>query len=219
MGIERLDLNDAEAAVARVADLIADGLRAGLAARGRASFVATGGSSPRRIYPRLAQADLDWSRVHVTLSDERRVPVDHADSNERQLREILLTGPAAAAKVTGLQGTAEQAGIGVSRLPRPFDVVHLGVGDDGHIASLFPGHSAVLATDGLCIEGRAPVDPKERISLTAPALLFSRQIVLFVTGRKRRWIDRALSPGPAFDLPLRLVLDQNRVAVTVVTAP
>ncbi|MGZ6016513.1 MAG: 6-phosphogluconolactonase [Phenylobacterium sp.] len=216
----------AEAGAALITEQLAAALRNGA----RARLVATGGSTPAPTYRRLAQAQIDWSRVDVTLSDERWVPPTSPDSNERLVRETLLQGPAAAAAFTplwspspDLNTTALAAEAGLRPL-LPFDLVLLGMGEDGHIASLFPA-SPVLAQgrdpDGerLCIgaPAGAPAPSQPRISLTVRALLQTRLVLLLVTGEaKRRVIDAALGGE---DLPVRSVLAQDRAPVRILWAP
>src|SRR5258705_8221822 len=115
-------------------------LKGALNARGRAALVATGGRSPGPVYDRLREAPLDWAHVAVTLSDERQVDAESPNSNARLLRERLFVGPAAKAQFLPLTDYAEPA----LRKLLPFDAVMLGMGEDGHIASLIPG-SPVLA--------------------------------------------------------------------------
>lgn len=185
----------ADQAAGRVAEL----LRGAIQARGAATLVATGGSTPGPLYDRLAATDLDWARVTVTLSDERWVDPASSDSNERLVRERLLTGHAAAAAFVPLKGSgspeqdAVAASAALAGLHAPFDVVLLGMGEDGHIASLFPGSPALpLALhpgeDEMVIavppgNGRAP--PQPRLSLTLPALKSARRVLLLFTGRRK----------------------------------
>lgn len=196
----------AEAAASRIAEL----LSAAVAARGRASLVATGGSTPGPVYDRLARTPLDWNRVAVTLSDERWVDPRSPDSNERLVRERLLQHAAAAARFIPLKGggTVEQdaavASAALAAAPRPFDVVLLGMGDDGHVASLFPGSPALplgldAAEQDLCIavpqgEGRAP--PQSRLSLTLPPLKSAGRVILIFTGRRKFDVLEAALQNP-----------------------
>ena len=189
----------AEALADAAAERIASLLRAALAERGAAALVATGGSTPGPVYDRLARTDLGWSSVTVTLSDERCVDPASSDSNERMVRERLLQGRAAAARFIPLKGEggpeedAAAASAALAGLPRPVDVVLLGMGDDGHIASLFPGSPALAigldpGEQQLCIavptgEGRAP--PQPRLSLTLPLLKSAGRVILLFTGRKK----------------------------------
>ncbi|HRD44976.1 MAG TPA: 6-phosphogluconolactonase, partial [Caulobacter sp.] len=135
------------------AEAIADWLVAGLAEDDRASFIATGGTTPGEVYDLLSTLPLPWDHISVTLSDERWVAPDSPDSNERLLRDRLLVGEAAGANFVPLwsraatpEDAAEAAEAAIADL-LPADVVLLGMGEDGHFASLFPG-SPVLE-DGL----------------------------------------------------------------------
>ena len=147
--------------------LLAEGLALNVAkqlsdaidARGTATLVVSGGRSPVAFFQHLAKQTLDWSKVVVSLADERWVPVEHADSNAGLLKRYLLQGPAAKAQflslysaAANLEQAAEQADRLLAELP-PIDVLILGMGDDGHTASLFP-NSPNLA-DALKADGSA----------------------------------------------------------------
>jgi 6-phosphogluconolactonase len=195
-------------------------LSSGLKTHGRAALVATGGRSPGPVYDRLREAKVDWARVVVTLSDERQVNVDSPEANVRQLRERLFVGEAAKAHYLPLTDYAEPA----LRALIPFDAVLLGMGEDGHVASLIPG-SPVLAQamdpDGKALVAESPAGfgspPVARITLTLTALLQSRAIFLLIAGdAKRQVIADALAGS---DLPVRAILDQDRVPVRVFWTP
>ncbi len=217
---------------AALAQDITQALRQGLDSRGSASLAVPGGRTPIGLFELLSNATLEWSRVRVTLTDERWVDPASADSNEGLVRAHLLKGAAAAAGLTGLKNSARdpEAGAstswsGLAALPRPFDFVLLGMGDDGHFASLFP-HTpqlpAALDPNGSpgCVGTRAPVVPHERLSLNLSALLDARWIGLLIVGdAKRLVLERALQDGPAADLPVRALLRQERVPVTVYWSP
>ncbi len=202
------------------AQAVAAQLSAGLAERGRAALVATGGRSPGPVYDRLKDADLDWAHVVVTLSDERQVDVDSPNANARQLRERLFVGPAARARYLPLTDYAEPA----LRALMPFDAVMLGMGEDGHIASLIPG-SPVMAEamdpDGKALVAESPAGfgspPVARITLTLTALLQSRSIFLLIAGEAKRQVFADALAGA--DLPVRAILQQDRTPVRVFWTP
>ena len=101
---------------------------------GRASFVVSGGSSPVKSFNDLSKSDLDWSKVSVTLVDDRVVSSEHSDSNEKLLKENLFINNASAAEFISLKSDSDE----VMNINRPFDIMLLGMGEDGHFASLFP---------------------------------------------------------------------------------
>ena len=213
---------DVDALAQAAADALAEALRAALRARGRASLMATGGRSPGPVYDRLAAAPgIDWTHVGVTLSDERCVAPDAPESNLRLLRARLLVGAAARASVVPLWPRPPAAAL---RPLMPFDAVLLGMGEDGHIASLIPGDPGLAnamdpAGSELLADTPAGLGapPAARVTFTFAALLKSRAIFLLVAGgAKREVVKRALSGE---DLPVRALLVQDRVPVRVLWAP
>ncbi len=196
---------------------------------GRARFMATGGSTPVACYQTLSDWPLDWSRVDVTLTDDRFAPPDSPDSNEGLVRKHLLKGRAAAASFTPLWSDAaspEEAAARAEpaiRALQPMEVVVLGVGEDGHIASLFPNSPELavgldLGTDRLVIGvPKAGLPPwRPRISLTLPALLDARLIVVLIAGASKKQAVEAALAGA--DLPVRAVLAQSRTPVRILWA-
>ena len=208
----------ARACAAQMADLLDRAIRQ----RGVATLVLAGGSTPAPMFRELAKADLDWSRVIILQVDERFVPPDSPRSNARLIRETLLTGPAAAARfvplwhpAADLAAAAEAAEAVLATLPRPWDVVFLGMGEDGHFASLFPG-SPQLA-EGLSPDtDPAPTEP--RLSLTLNALLDTRHSLLMIRGQKKRTVLDAALAGNA-DLPIHALLSHTRVPLSILWAP
>ncbi|MEM9292914.1 MAG: 6-phosphogluconolactonase [Acidobacteriota bacterium] len=203
-----------------LADRTIQELQAALETRGEASLVISGGSTPVPYFTELRRRELSWHNVWVTLADERWVSPDHADSNERLIREHLLQDQARDARFVPLKNVEPTPEEGVQateealvQVPRPFDFVVLGMGLDGHTASLFPHTTELnaaldLDTHRLCIASIPPRAPHARLSLTLAPLCRSRAVVLHVTGEaKRKVLHRASLGGPAKEYPIRAVLD------------
>lgn len=197
--VEVFDRAD-EAADAACAAIV-ERLRAALIERGLAHLCVTGGSTPGPVYDRLKDADIDWSHVAITLSDERWVDTGSPDSNARLVRERLLQGRAAAARFVCLKGeeTDPVHGAWVADLKvaplEPFDAVLLGMGEDGHICSLFPGNPVL--DEGLNPAGArlvlhapagAPAPPQDRVTLTLAALIHAGLILILTSGQPKRAI-------------------------------
>lgn len=200
-----------------------------IARRGRACVLVPGGSTPGPILTRLAGLPLPWPRVTLGLGDERWVPAEHADSNEGMLRAALAGRPGAAAQVIGLyragQTPEQAAAAGLPPgLSPPYDIVMLGMGADGHFASLFPQAPdlpVALAGDGPpLLAVLPPAAPSPRLSLTLAALLDTRTLLLVATGAdKRAVLQQAALPGPHYTPPLRALLRQRRTPLAVRWAP
>ena len=212
--------DDSQLARALAESVTADLVMA-LAARGHALLAVSGGKTPLKFLQTLAQQPLDWARVVVTLVDERWVPESHARSNAHLLRENLLHGQASAATFLPLyRATAEpEAALDelerdlATSLPWPLDVAVLGMGEDGHTASFFPGGDQLAQAldpsgDTWVLPMRAPGAGEPRITLTLPALLQAGHLYLHVEGAaKRRVLDQAVSgTGEGRHFPIRSVL-------------
>ena len=226
------EFKESPSLVAALADQVAKLLRAGIRERGEASLVVSGGSTPVPFFAALSELVLDWERVTITLADERWVDPTEADSNEHLVRRHLLQNRAASARFVGLKTGAptavqgeKECGDRLALLPRPFDVLILGMGNDGHTASLFPqatrlGEALALNSGKLCMAITPPVAPHERMTLTLPALLHSSQVILHLVGPDKRTVyERALANGPVVEMPIRAVLGQTTAPVTVFWAP
>ncbi len=198
--------------------------------RGLASLVVSGGNTPRALFEALSQRELPWSQITITLADERWVDISSEASNEAMVRKTLLQGPASEANFMPLKNTAETAAEGqqmcheiFSSLPGPFDLVILGMGDDGHTASLFPGVSGSALNSNsiaLCESITPPDAPHERMTLTAKALLNSRKLILHIVGDSKWQVyQNALSEGSADQMPIRIALHQDKVPVDVYWSP
>jgi 6-phosphogluconolactonase len=230
--VELKRFSSAQALQTQVASDIAAQLTRAIADRGEASLLVSGGHSPAGLFERLRKQALDWSRVSIALVDERWVEPTEAGSNERMVREALLREGAAAARFFGLKNPAPSPELGAAAawkalapMPRPVDVIVLGMGDDGHTASLFPGSPNLKtaldpkAPEG-CIGMYSPTAPHARLSLNLSAILDSRRVLIFLLGEaKWRTYTAACAPGPIEEMPVRAVLRQERVRVDVVWAP
>lgn len=203
----------------RLADTVAKALEADLASRERVLLVVSGGSTPKPFFSALATKALPWSRIDVTLADERWVADDDADSNARLVRETLLVGPAAEARFHSLttdddtpEAGVEAVSARVASLPWPASVVVLGMGGDGHTASLFPDSeqlATALETSEAAVAVHAPSVPQARITLSAARLADAHLHVLHMTGEdKRRVLANALGGDDARQLPIRTFLSQ-----------
>jgi 6-phosphogluconolactonase len=218
-----------EALAEQLAEEVAQALNEAAHTRGKATLVVSGGGTPRPFFEALKQRPLDWSALLVTVADERWVPTDHPDSNEHLVRECLLNTEASKeARFVSLYNGASSAQAGeeaaeeaLRSMTLPFDVTILGMGPDGHTASLFPHHPRLedaLESRRLCfgIED-APKPPPERMTLTRHALLHSRRLFLHITGEdKLDVLERAEDEtSSADDLPIRAFLHQDEIPLEI----
>ena len=200
---------DGEMMMIDLANKLAGELRQCLLTHDHASFAVPGGTTPGPIFDNLCSANLDWSRVHVMLTDERWVPETSERSNTRLLRQRLLTGRAAEAVYVPLYADAATPEDALDDLQAaltpelPLSLVLLGMGSDMHTASIFPGADQLdraLHGDDRLVAMRAPGAPEPRITLSAKVLqnAMSRHIVI-VGQEKREALERAkdLSPEEA----------------------
>lgn len=215
-----------------LAKAVASALTAGIATRGRASIAVSGGSTPKAFFKALSAEALDWSKVTVTLVDERFVPPDSDRSNEKLVRDNLLVGAAAAADFQPLYypspsaeesaatATKKTAGIG-----NPFDVAILGMGGDGHTASFFPGGSRLaeaLASDTprgvMTMQADGAGEP--RLTYTFTSLADARLLVLHIEGAaKKTVLETAEGDGPEEDMPIRAILRRASSPLAIYWAP
>lgn len=200
-GAEVRAFADPEATAAAAAELLAELLAAAAARSGRARIALSGGGTPVAAYRRLGPLVRDWSAIDVFLADERCVPFEHDDSNARLVVESLGAGAhdllvhrLVEGGSPGDRARAYAHDLGET----PLDVVLLGLGEDGHTASLFPGHGALEAEGRTVAVLDSPKPPPERVTLTVPALWAAGRLVLLVTGAgKADALARSLGePGP-----------------------
>lgn len=225
------EFRDRPALDAQMAEDVAAVLKAAIDARGAATLVVSGGSTPKGFFQALAGKAMNWSKVTVTLADDRWVSPDHSDSNDRLVREHLLRGHAKAANFIPLvtkdlhpQTAVDVVAHELSHLGT-LDVTILGMGGDGHFASLFPGSKTLEA--GLAMDTASPViavdppkAPHARMSMTLPRLLNSRHLLLHIVGdEKRAVLNEALTTKDPRNLPVAALMGNPVLEPQVYWAP
>ncbi|GAB5380554.1 MAG: 6-phosphogluconolactonase [Aliiglaciecola sp.] len=203
---------------------IADLLEKGIAKNGRASLVVSGGRTPVKMFNALSNKNIDWNKVDITLADERWVDENDPASNAAMVKRELLINNASAAKFYPLKtehGDARDAVASCNQMLKeiktPFDVLILGMGEDGHTASLFPCSEQIR--DGLDPQQRSDfiavmptTAPNQRMSLTLNRLLKSENVFLHLTGEsKKQVLEHAMLSDDALEMPIRAMLNQSNV--------
>jgi len=206
--------------VTAAADKIAKALGAAVEAKGKASLMVSGGSSPKPVYERLSRAELAWSKITIGLVDERWVEAGEAGSNETFIRDNLLQNAAAEAQFIRMKTAHDSPAEGIETLtenfeacPQPFDVCVMGMGLDGHTASWFPNSQGLdVALDPanpniFCAVNAkgCPVagDHPHRMSLTLSAVLAAGETILFIPGEAKRDVYLAAANKSALDAPVK----------------
>lgn len=211
----------------QLADTIVSQLTSGIEQDGKASIAVSGGSTPKGLFAALSQADIDWSKVDVTLVDERWVDTDSDQSNERMLRECFAVNHAANANIIGMKSADAEVAYGVDNynhklanlIKQPFDVVILGMGGDGHTASWFPDAPEIDSAldpkaSSLTLSTLPPSQPMPRITLSYPCVAAAKNIYLHITGDdKRQVLENGLGTTDA--LPIHRTLSQLEQAVDI----
>jgi 6-phosphogluconolactonase len=219
-----------EALARRIGDLLEAGAARG--GHGGASLLVSGGSTPIPLFTRLAGMNLPWQKVTISLVDERWVEPTSRDSNENLVRTHLLQHQAARARfipmktpdATAAEGE-ENCAAALRAIPRPYDCLILGMGNDGHTASLFPGADNLAAATSLhsqkiCMAMQPVAAPHQRMTLTLAAILHSRQIVLHLQGEeKKRVLARAMEAGDPQEMPIRFILRQESTPLAIYWSP
>ena len=210
---------------------VASKLDAAIGARGKATIAVSGGGTPKTMFAVLAEQEIDWSKVTVTLVDERWVDTDSDRSNARMVAEHLFHHESHTASFVPLFDRAhkdnvddalDDVGARIDALGRPFDVVLLGMGSDGHTASFFPGGdnlAAALDPDGkrAVVSMRAEGAGEPRITLTLPRVLDTRALYLHIEGDDKKDVLAKALAGENY--PIAAVLTQDRVPVDIYWAP
>jgi 6-phosphogluconolactonase len=211
--------DDPQSVARAAASLVADAIQGEVR-----SLALAGGSTPARAYQLLAEAALEWGRITVLFGDERCVPPDHPDSNFLMARRSLLdrVNPGSVHRMAGELGPEVAASLyePIVRRLSPLDLVLLGMGPDGHTASLFPGHPEVSA-EGMAVGVRgAPKPPPDRVSLTLGCLRQARRVVFIVTGADKAAAFAAAARGevPSGMIPNAEYLVDRAAAAELSTA-
>jgi 6-phosphogluconolactonase len=215
-----------------LAKTVSDILAKAIKESGKASIAVSGGSTPKGFFSVLSQSDIDWSKVTITLADERWVPIDSDASNTRLVHENLLQNKAEKAKFFHLkQGdeltdeTLADLNVAASKTLLPLDVLILGLGEDGHTASLFPCSDEINAgldetNDAILLKVQPKTAPHQRISFTFASLMTSNNIFLHSCGEgKKAVLTQALSGDDPFEMPIRAFLQHPSLNTQIFWAP
>lgn len=229
---ERRDFANKTELAAALAEALAVDLKAGIAERGVASMCVSGGSTPKLLFQTLADRnDIEWSKVDVTLVDERWVDDSSDRSNAKLVKQNLLQSYASSARFVPLYGGSDKpddaavASLNATlvNVPHPFDAVILGMGNDGHTASFFPGGDtlqAALTDPGPALALTAPDAGEPRVTWTLPRLLDTRSLYLHIEGdEKAETLSRAQTDGEIDEMPVRSVLRQEAKPVQIYWCP
>jgi 6-phosphogluconolactonase len=190
-----------------------------ITARGRFACALTGGSAAKVLYPRLAQARLDWSAVHFFYGDERCVPATHPDSNHALASAALGATGATFHPIDGTQPPVDAA-RDYARELMPLDVVHLGMGPDGHVCSLFPGHPLLSETARqVAFLEDSPKPPAQRVTLTLPGLRSAQALWFLVMGEAKSAAVREALTQVDSPLPAALAHRAARASVWFLDQP
>jgi 6-phosphogluconolactonase len=208
---------------------IAAKLQAGIEQKGRATLLVSGGNTPRPMFAQLSTIDIDWAKVDIALVDDRWVDTDDSASNEKMAYEALLINKAAKANFIGMKTPHSDAFEAVatvteklSILKKPFDVVILGMGEDGHTASIFPCCAQLdeaLTTANMIMATEPTTAPHQRMTFTRSALLNSTQLYLHLVGESKEAVLNDVNANDDIkQAPIKAFLDQSDVPMSVMLA-
>jgi len=207
---------------------IAKNLQHAIDKRGSASLIVSGGSTPKPLFKKLREIDIEWEKVTVGLCDERWVKSDHKDSNELFVKTYLLQDRAKKAKFVGLfidgksaKQAEEECSMIVREKLQPIDILILGMGSDGHTASLFPNNPKLkegfdLENEKCCISIKPEFAPHMRMSLTRSAILSAKHLYLhFESEEKLKVYQKALKTDDIDSFPIGSILHQDKKDIEV----
>jgi 6-phosphogluconolactonase len=231
---EFLEFSSREAAGQALAEQVATLLCEGIAARGHGSLVVCGGTSQNHFFEALSHKDLPWEKVSIILGDERWVTADDDDSSEKLVRGALLKNKATAARIISqakpddapnmtLEEGAARATALLKAIPQPFDANIVGMGEDGHTASLFPNHPAL---DGAMDENgeikvvpvaHSPKPPAERLTFSLAAHINARHVMMNINGNEKREVYRKAekNESSALDFPASALINNKKTPATI----
>lgn len=204
------------------ADFAATTLQNTLAHKPHATFAIPGGNTPRHYLSALAKCALPWDRITITLTDERWVDVNDEQSNEHLVKQHLMSHLPANTRFVGLKthhdnpfAAIDEIHQRLDQLPLPLSLTVLGLGEDGHIASLFPGMNPDLLSTHHCVTVAPPIAPSLRVSLSLAMLAESEHIALVVTGESKQRLLNRLAASPDTKIPYTWLLQCIKSPVTV----
>ena len=219
---------DAEKLSIQLGMFICEKLKKAISDNNQASLVVSGGSTPKVLFKFLSEQDIPWHKVTITLADERCVAASDSAHNGKMIRESLLQGFAANAKFLSLYDEAvteaqavERATAKLSTIKLPYDVVILGMGDDGHTASIFPQASNIeraldINNNDICILVDPVTATPSRITQTRKQLLNTRYLLLhFFSDTKRHLFNMLLDENASFQYPISYFIHQDQTELSV----
>ena len=222
------DFDDSQSLADALSQRVISDLEAVLKVRESATLLLSGGSTPRLFFKTLSRIPFEWNRVKISLVDERMVPKDHPESNAAMIQRLLRQNEAAAAEFI-LMYEARMDAQNASKVCEqnfktklfPFDVIVLGMGNDGHTASLFPRNPSLKEAldpnnSALCISMTPQDAPHQRLSLTLSAILSAQHIYVHFEGEaKAKVYQEAMAGRDSHVMPIRAVLQQNQKEIKV----